>query len=118
MGLGKLGEGHGVGHELLLEHRVLSEFECDKVEAGEGCEAPMKGFARKASISEMVSLGEGREKAVGVKVFLVEDCREEVLVIKDEVGSVDGFGGEAQERRLIDVRIWLGRGTRFEVEGV
>ena len=29
--------------------------------------------------------------------FLVEDCREEVLVIKDEVGPVDGFGGEAQE---------------------
>ena len=32
----------------------------------------------------MVSLGQG-EKAVGVKVFLVEDCREEVLVVKDEV---------------------------------
>ena len=56
---------------------MLQEFECDEVEAGEGIEALMKGFALKASISEMISLGEGGEKAVGVKVFLVEDCREE-----------------------------------------
>ena len=61
----------------------------------------MKGFAIKASLSEMVSLGEGGEKTVEVKVFSVEDCRKEVLVIKDEVGSVDGFGGEAQEQHLI-----------------
>ena len=45
----------------------------------------------------MVSLGNGGEKTVGEKVSLVEDCREEVLMIKDEVGSVDGFGGESQE---------------------
>ena len=56
----------------------------------------MKNFAIKASISETVSLDEGGEKTVGVKFFLVEDCREEVLVIKDEIGSVDGFGREAQ----------------------
>ena len=61
----------------------------------------MKGFVIKTLISEMVSLGEGGEKTVGVKVFSVEDCREEVLVIKDEVGSVDGFGGKAQEQHLI-----------------
>ena len=40
------------------------------------------------------------DKAVGVKVFLARDCREEVLVIMDEVGSVDCFGRKAQERRL------------------
>ena len=34
---------------------------------------------------------------MAVKVFLVEYCREEVLVTKDEVGSVDGFGREVQE---------------------
>ena len=78
----------------------------------------MKGFARKASISEMVSLGEGREQAVGVKVFLVEDYREEVLVIKDEVGSVYGFRGITQKRGLIDVKIGRGRGAKFEVEEV
>ena len=43
-------------------------------------------------MSEMVSLAEG-EETVGVKVFLAGDCREEVLVIKDEVRSADGFGG-------------------------
>ena len=57
----------------------------------------------------MVSLAEG-EKTVGIKVFLVEHCRKEVLVIKDKVGSVDGFGEEAQEWRLIGVlRIRRGR---------
>ena len=63
----------------------------------------MKGFVIKTSISEMVSIGEGGGKTVGVKVFLVEDCSEEVSVIKNEVGSVDDFGGKAQERRLIGV---------------
>ena len=52
----------------------------------------MKGFTIKASMSELVTLGEGGDKTVGVKVFLTGCCREEVLVIKDEVGSVDGFG--------------------------
>ena len=72
---------------------MLSEFECDKIEDGEGSEASMKGFDLKISISEMVSRGEGRQKTVGIKVFLIEDCRE-VLVIKDEVGSVNCFGGK------------------------
>ena len=40
---------------------MLCIFECDKIEAGEG------RFAIKASISEMVSLGKGGEKTVGVK---------------------------------------------------
>ena len=66
----------------------------------------------------MISLGEREEKTVGVKVFLVEDCREEVLVIKDEVRSVNSFGGEAQERHLIGVRIQCRRGARVEVEEV
>ena len=35
------------------------------------------------------------------------------------VGSVDSFGGEAQERRLIFcAQIRHGRGARFEIEGV
>ena len=75
---------------------MLFKFECDKVEDGEGSQASMKDFAIKASISETVSLDEGGKKTVGVKFFLVKDCREEVLVIKDEIGSVDGFGREAQ----------------------
>ena len=49
---------------------MLWGFECDKVEDGEGSEASMKGFAIKASMSEMVSLGE-REEKTGIKVFLV-----------------------------------------------
>ena len=49
---------------------------------------------------------------------MVEDCKKEVLVIKDEVGSVDGLGGQAQERHLIDIRIWRRRGVKFETEGV
>ena len=39
-------------------------------------------------------------------------------MVKDEVGSVDGFVGEAQERRLIGVRIWCVRGAKFEAEGI
>ena len=54
-----------------------------------------------------------------VKKILAGGCREKVLVIKEEVESVEGFGGEAQERSLVFcVRIWCGRGLRFEVEGV
>ena len=94
MRIGELGDGHGTGNEFLLEHKKLWEFECDKVEYREGSEASKKGFAVKDSISEMVSLGEGGEKTVEVKVFMVEDCREKNLVIKDEVGSVDCFGGK------------------------
>ena len=55
---------------------MLSEVECDEVEDGEGSEALLEGFAIKASISEMVSLGEGEDKTMGVKIFLAEDCRE------------------------------------------
>ena len=51
----------------------------------------MDGFAIKASLSEIVSLGEGSEKIVGVQVFLAEGCREGVFVNKDEVGFVDSF---------------------------
>ena len=47
----------------------------------------------------MVLIG-GGEKSVRVKVFLAGGWNEEVLVIEDEVGSVDGFGGEAQEWHL------------------
>ena len=39
-------------------------------------------------------------------------------MIKNGVGSVDGFGREAQEQRLIDVGILRGREARLEVEGV
>ena len=38
---------------------VLSEVECDEVEDGNISETPMKGFAIKASMSEMVLLVEG-----------------------------------------------------------
>ena len=56
---------------------------------------------------------------VGVKVNLAGGCREIVLVIKDEVGPVDNFGGEAQKSRLVfGVRIQHGRGARFELEGM
>ena len=66
----------------------------------------MRGLPIRASISEMVSLGEGGKKTVGVKVFLAGGCREDVLVNKVEVGSVYCCGREAQERSLmICVRI-------------
>ena len=77
---------------------VLSEVEYDEVKDRKGSETSMKGFVIKASMSQMVSLVEGGEKTMGVKVFLAGGYREEVLVIKDEVGSADGFGREAQER--------------------
>ena len=68
---------------------MLSEVVCGEVEDGKGSETIMKGFALKASMSEMVSLGEGGDKTEGVKVFLARGCRENVLVIKDKVGSVN-----------------------------
>ena len=55
-------------------------------------------------MSEMVSLGDRKEKAMGVKTFLAGGCRF-FFVIKNEVGSVDSFGGEAQESCLISVGI-------------
>ena len=61
----------------------------------------------------MVSLGEKGDERVGVKIFLAGGCREEVLVIKEEVESVDGFGGEAQERCLVfDTEVQCGRGDK------
>ena len=55
---------------------------------------------------------------MGVKIFLAGGCREEVLVIKEEEESVEGFG-EAQERRLVfGTRVQRGREVMFEVEGV
>ena len=57
----------------------------------------MKGFVIRTSMSEMTSLREGGDERVGVKLFLAGGCRENVSVTKDEVGSVEGFGGEAQE---------------------
>ena len=62
--------------ELQLEHRVLYEVLCDEVEDGKGNETSLKCFAIKASTSEMVSLGEGGEKTVGVKISLAGGCRE------------------------------------------
>ena len=47
-------------------------------------------------MSRMVSRGERGEKTVAEKVFLVGGYRE-VFVIKDEVGTVNGFEGETQE---------------------
>ena len=40
-------------------------------------------------------------------------------MIKEEVGSVEGFGGETQDRCLVfGTQIRRERGVRFEVEGV
>ena len=83
--------------ELLLKHRMFSEVVCGGIEDGKGSEISMKGSTMKASMSEMVSLGEKGDERVEVKFFLAGGCREEVLVIKEEVESVEGFGGEAQE---------------------
>ena len=46
---------------------VLSEVECNEVKDAKGSET---------SVKEMVSLGEGEEKTVGVKIFLAGGCRE------------------------------------------
>ena len=86
---------------------VFSKVVCGGVEYGKGSEVSMKNSAMKASMSEMVSLVEGGDERVGVNIFLAGGCREEVLVIKEEVESVKGFGGKAQERRLV-----LGTGVR------
>ena len=42
---------------------------CGGIEDGEGSEVSMKGFAMKASMSEMVSLGEERDERMGVNIF-------------------------------------------------
>ena len=51
-------------------------MECDEVENEKGSEISMKGFVIKTSMSEMVSLGKGRNERVGSKVFLARGCRE------------------------------------------
>ena len=93
---------------------MLAKVECDETDDRKRSETLMKGFAIKASMSEMVSLGEGVEMTLGVKVFLAGRCKEEVLVIKDEVGSVDGFGGEAQKQCFVFcTQIRYGRGKKI-----
>ena len=91
--------------ELLLKKMVFSMVICGGIEDEKGSEISMKDSAMKVSMSEMVSLGEeGDERMAGC-------CREEVLVIKEEVESVEGFGGEAEERRLVlGTRVRRGRG--------
>ena len=55
---------------------MLSEVVCSGVEDGKGSEVSMKGFAMKASMSEIVSLGEEGDERVGVKIILAGGCRE------------------------------------------
>ena len=64
---------------------MFSEVVCGGVEDGKGSEVSMKGPAMKAAMSEMVSLREGGDERVGVNIFLAGSCREEVLVITEEV---------------------------------
>ena len=71
------------------------------------------------------SLWEG-EKTVRIKKILVEDYREEVLVIEEDVGPVDGFGGkhrrdawcfvyrEMEERWKISSENWLDQRLKSE----
>ena len=77
---------------------MFSEVVCGGLEDGKGSEVSMKGSAMKASMSEMVSLGEERDERVGVKIFLAAAVGRKVLVIKE---NIKGFGGETQERRLV-----------------
>ena len=58
---------------------------CGGIEDGKVSEVSMKGPAMKAYMSEMVSLRKGGNERVGVNIFLAGGCREEVLVIKEEV---------------------------------
>ena len=98
---------------------MFSVVVCDRVEDGKGSEVSMKGSAMKASMSEIVSLGEEGDERMGVNIFLAKGCREKVLVIKEEVQSIEGFGGEAQERHLVlGTQVQHGRWVGFEVEGV
>ena len=55
-----------------------------------------KGF----NIRDGLTRVKGRDDSE-LKVFLAGGCAEEVLVIKDEVGSVDGFGGETEKPRFV-----------------
>ena len=65
------GEGHGMDDEFLLEHRgCYRKLNMMRLRMKKD-ETSMKGFAMTASVSEMVSLGEGGEKTVGVKVVEV-----------------------------------------------
>ena len=53
---------------------------------------------------------------MGVKVFLARGCRELVLVIKDEVGSVGSLEGKHRSNAWCLVR--RGKGAKFKVERV
>ena len=66
-----------------MEGRLLDGMWWDR--GWKSSEVSMKGSAMKAYISEMVSLGEERDERVGVNIFLAGGCREEILVIKEEV---------------------------------
>ena len=90
MGGGRIVEGRPRGRRL-----TSVEVEWDEVENGKGSELSMK------DCNKGFILCDGGEKTVEVKVFLAECCREEVLVIKDEVESVESFLGEAHELLLV-----------------
>ena len=64
---------------------MFSKVICGVVEDGKGSEVSMKVSAMKASMSEMVSLGEEGHERMGVNIFLA--VRKKVLVIKEEVVS-------------------------------
>ena len=64
---------------------MFSDVVCDGLEDEKGSAVSMKGPAMKAAMSEMVSLGKEGDERVGVNIFLAGGCREEVLVIKEEV---------------------------------
>ena len=51
----------------------------DRLEDVNGSEVSMKGFAMKASMSEIVSLRKEGDEKVGVKMFLAGGCREKSL---------------------------------------
>ena len=55
---------------------MFLEVVCGGVEDGKGSEVSIKGSAMKASMSEMVSLGEEGDERVGVNIFLAGGCRE------------------------------------------
>ena len=55
------------------------EVVCGGVEDGKESEVSMKGPAMMGSMSEMVSLGEGEDERLGIKIFLTGGCREKSL---------------------------------------
>ena len=57
---------------------MFSDVGCGGVEDEKVSEVSMKGFAMKASMSEMVLLGKKGDERVGLKNFLAGGCREKV----------------------------------------